>query len=493
MLNMKLLLKFCVFGWLALNVAQPFQASAKNPSKKGDLRSQNQNLDNLFWSSGRENVLQNIQSVLGSSEIINKEVLTSRQGEFARIIMRQAYSRREVTKVLKQPFLNNYNPQHVITVVKWYQSPLGQKILRLENATQISDKQKVVKLFEENLLDLAPSEERISLVEKIDHFSGMTEAGKSLYLGYVKLMYPFNKKAQKKRLGKLLRILKESSTEPIREIILTHLLFSFKDLENKELKKYVRFLSSSGGRWFSESALMGIKKAIAQNLLSAENIQEKLLMEIKSGGPEFRLLKQIAPPGQRYELIGKRDPFRSLVKTPLVEKEGLVSLSDEGKKSNARLFGEELSDVPPMALPVFVEIRDQHQELYRSLKHYEALINDREALEGMADYDYADLIENYRSVLEKAAGIKMEESPLQVEFESLRMTGIIRKKSEAVAMFEIGNTGYAVRKGDKIGPSFGYVGEVQAEQVIVVEKFRDYLGNILTNQKVIEFYEGITY
>jgi len=34
------------------------------------------------------------------------------------------------------------------------------------------------------------------------------------------------------------------------------------------------------------------------------------------------------------------------------------------------------------------------------------------------------------------------------------------------------------------------VDEIQGEQVIVVEKFRDYLGNTLTNQKVIEFYQS---
>ena len=81
----------------------------------------------------------------------------------------------------------------------------------------------------------------------------------------------------------------------------------------------------------------------------------------------------------------------------------------------------------------------------------------------------------------------MDESPLQVEYNSLRMTGIIIKNLEAVAMFEIKTTGFAVKKGDQIGPFFGYVKEIQSDQVIVIEKFRDYLGNILTNQKIIQF------
>ncbi len=54
-------------------------------------------------------------------------------------------------------------------------------------------------------------------------------------------------------------------------------------------------------------------------------------------------------------------------------------------------------------------------------------------------------------------------------------------------MFEIDTTGYAVKKGDRIGPFFGYVKEIQNNQVIVIEEFRDYLGNIMTNQKIIQF------
>jgi hypothetical protein len=299
-------------------------------------------------------------------------------------------------------------------------------------------------------------------------------------------MYPFNQKIQSKRLGKMLRVLDESITEPMREIILRGLLFSFKNIKDKELKKYAEFLNSKAGRWFSETALKGFKKGIKKNLYQAEQIQEDLLKEIDSGGPEFPLVREIAPPGQRYLLIGKRDPFR-----PLVDIGGLVvSRSTKGPKSKARLFGNELKDIPPIALLVFAKIEDQHPKLYKSLKHFERLINDREALEEMADEEYADAMEEYRTALEQASDIKMDESPLQIEYDSLRMTGIIQKKSEAVAMFEIGKVGYAVRQGDRIGPVFGYVDEIQGEQVIVVEKFRDYLGNTLTNQKVIEFYQS---
>ena len=68
--------------------------------------------------------------------------------------------------------------------------------------------------------------------------------------------------------------------------------------------------------------------------------------------------------------------------------------------------------------------------------------------------------------------------PLQIEYDALKMTGTIQMKKEALAMFEIETKGYSVKKGDLLGPSFGAVEEVKDGQVIVIEKFRDYLGNI---------------
>ena len=480
-------MKIIFFLWIALAGLPSFSASAKTSPLQGDLQSQNQKLHTLFRLSGVEDVLENMESVLQISGNINEDALAPGQATFAKRIMRHAYPREKFYRVQKQSFYKNYKPQYVHLATQWYRSSLGRKLLRLEKEANNPDSQTAMDLFVENLLNAPPSEERISLIEEIERASGMTKTGKILYLGYVKLMYPFNKNNQGNRLGKMLRIWEESITEPIREIVLRSLLFSYRDLKDKELKKYVEFLNSNAGHWFSQTTLKGFENGTKKNIFMAEKVQADLIKEIESGGLEFPLLEELALPGQRYMLIGKRDPFQ-----PLVNENGLISLPEVSLDSKIRLFGDELKDIPPIALPVFEKIEDQHPALYRKLKSFERLINNREELEEMEDDEYAEIIDSYREALEQASGTKMDESPLQVEYDSLRMTGIIRKKLEAVAMFEIGNTGYAVRQGDQVGPSFGYVEEIQDEQVIVVEKFRNYLGTILTNQKIIDFFQSTT-
>ncbi len=472
--------------WIVLAGVQPVFASAMTPSVQEDLRSRNYKLNTLFRYSGLRDTLSNIESIVQISSNINEDALAPGQGEFARRIMHQAYSSGKFYYELRQPFNKDYKPQYVRSAVQWYRSALGKKILKLESKANDPDSRLAIEVFVKKLLSSPPDEKRIRLVESIERSSHVAEAGKKLFLGYVKLMQPFNKNFEGKTLSRELRKFEKNITEPMREVILRSLLFSYRNLKDKDIEEYAQFLNSESGQWFNQTVLKGFKKGIKKALYKASLIQVELLNEIDSGGPEYPLLKGMVPPGQRYMLIGKRDPFR-----PLVNNKGLIELAEDMRSmSDARLFGGELKDIPPVALPVFVEIEDRYPKLYKKLKYFEFLFNDQEKLEDLEDDEYAQALEDYRYALERSSEIQMDESPLQVDYNSLRMTGIIKKKMEAVAMFEIETTGYAVKKGDRIGPFFGYVEEIERDQVIVIEEFRDYLGNILKNQKIIQFSES---
>jgi hypothetical protein len=471
------------FLWIVMAGVQPVLATAMTPPVQEDLRSQNYRLNTLFKLSGLKDILGNIESIVKMSENISEDALTPGQGEFAREIMHQAYSADKFYNVLRQSFKEDYKPQHVRSAAQWYRSALGKKILKLETEANGLANRTAMEAFVKKISNTPPSEKRIRLVEKIENSSHVTKAGKTLFLGYVKLMQPFNENFDRKETSKFLRRIEKSITEPMREVVLRSLLFSYRNLKDKEIEEYARFVNSNSGRWFNLKVFKGFNKGIRKALYKAGLIQADLIKEIDSGGPEYPLLKGMVPPGQRYMLIGKRDPFR-----PLVNKKGRIELAeDESLETSARLFGGELKDIPPVALSVFEEIKDQYPRLYKKLRYFERLFNDQEKLEELGDEEYAQVIMDYRDALEKSSDIRMDESPLLVDYNSLRMTGIIQKKMEAVAMFEIETTGYAVKKGDRIGPFFGYVKEIQSDQVIVIEEFRDYLGNILTNKKIIQF------
>jgi Tfp pilus assembly protein PilP len=534
-------IKTLFFLWIALTGVQPLFASEETLPAQEGLNYSNSKLDTLFKLSGLEDFLENIESVVEMSvnipELLTKlvngealEVLAPWQEEFARRIMGQAYSTQSFYHTLRQSFIEDYKPQHVHLAVQWYQSALGKKILRLQSEANDLTNGLALESLGEKLLESPPSQARERLLERVG--TSIVPQARTLFLAYVELVHHFSKKVDakefrkilddKKGLRKKLETLKENTARPIQDVVSARLYFSYINMKDKDLEKYADFLDSPAGQWFSYAQLRGFNKGIEKAYNKANLIKAELLKEIYSGGPKYPLLRNLVSPGQRYLLIGRRDPFRPLVskqklvsssgkKKKLVSSSGkrkkLVSSSEKKKKlvgssekkkklvgsprreprrPDARLFGDELRDTPPLALLIFEEIKNQHPKLYGELKNLERLFNDRKALENMGDKEYAKAIENYRDALERSAAVILEVTPLQIEYDALKMTGIIQIKKEALAMFEIDTKGYSVKKGDLLGPSFGAVEEVKNGQVIVIEKFRDYLGNILKNKEVIK-------
>ncbi len=66
--------------------------------------------------------------------------------------------------------------------------------------------------------------------------------------------------------------------------------------------------------------------------------------------------------------------------------------------------------------------------------------------------------------------------------------GVIWKNNETIALVETeGNKGHSVKEGDLLGPNFGVVERINNDQMLILEQTRDYLGNILSNRKQLEF------
>jgi Tfp pilus assembly protein PilP len=88
-------------------------------------------------------------------------------------------------------------------------------------------------------------------------------------------------------------------------------------------------------------------------------------------------------------------------------------------------------------------------------------------LQAMSDEDYKKALADYKDILKDAAEIKMTKTPLQKDYQSIHLTGVISIKKEKVALFEtLEKQGYSVRKGDIIGPNLGSVDDIQFERVI---------------------------
>ena len=459
------------------------QAFAKTGAMPAGVKLQNKTLEKLFWVSGLNNRYLDVESVLEQCKNIDPQELKASQTGFAKNLMHHGDGARHIRVNLKKAFRKRFNQEHTEASMKWFNSRIGRKILKAESEAISPENEKKREKFAKAVMNAPPSELRLLVVERIEATGALSPNIKSLYLAYVEAMFPFNNLLKGKRLVKVVRMLKDEVVEPIREQVLHQKLFAYRNIDVKELKNYASFLESRAGRWFVLSELQGFTQGIKKALVNVHKVQRELLIEIDEGGPEFPLLRELAPPGQRYLLVQLRDPFK-----PLFTDDGPVEGPKSPPLSSARQFGNELESIPPIALYVMNKIETKRPELFRKMKHYGRLFNSKEELEAMSDDEYADAVETYRTILEKASETKVPTSSLQLEYANLRLTGVISKNSKTLALIETSDSkGHAVGKGDIIGPKFGFVDEIQSERIIVIEKSRDYLGKILTRQRTIEF------
>lgn len=463
------------------------EVQAKMEAMPRENKLQIKTIEKLLRTSGLSTRYQEVESILEEYKNIDRKSLKPSQTGFAKNLMRHEKGPRRVLANLRKTFLAGFDRGHAETSIAWFKGRTGQNILTAKIEGNSSDNKNEREKFKKQITVTPPNESRLLVMERILSEEAMVENIQTLFLAYVETMFPFNDNLQGKRLVKVMKMLKNEKAEYIREQVRLQRLFDFRDIKEADLKSYARYLESPAGRWFSFSAINGFAKGTKSTLAEVHKIQKKLLLEIEEGGPEFPLMRQLAPAGQRYLLVRLRDPFK-----PLFTDQGPVQTQETEIVSMARQFGGELENIPPISLYVMSKIEKKQPELFRKLKYYERLFNNREDLMAMNDDEYADSVEAYRTVLEQASETKVSKTPLQAEYETLKLTGTISKNTEILALIETPDQkGHVVDQGDLIGPRFGFVEEVQPERIIVIEKSRDYLGNILTRQRTIEFAENI--
>jgi Tfp pilus assembly protein PilP len=210
-----------------------------------------------------------------------------------------------------------------------------------------------------------------------------------------------------------------------------------------------------------------------------------------SGSVSIRMLD--VPWNEALEIIlannglGRECFVDGVVRIAKIETLNLAPKTIEAKKkSKPRLMGKELKDMPPVAMPIYHKIQNEFPELLKKMNYFESLFNNQEKLKEMSDEEYNEAVEKYKSILNGAGEIEISKTPLQEDYQLIKLKGIVSIKKERVALFEtLEQTGFSARKGDLIGPFFGQIDDIQPEKVIVVEKSRNYLGVPLTRQHSI--------
>ncbi|MCH8156650.1 MAG: pilus assembly protein PilP [Nitrospinae bacterium] len=150
----------------------------------------------------------------------------------------------------------------------------------------------------------------------------------------------------------------------------------------------------------------------------------------------------------------------------------------------------ELVDMPLIPMEVYKKIQRDKPSMLADLKYYEELFNDTGELQRMEEEEYNEVVAQYRGTLLRAKGVgeNMIKTGLQIDYGKLKFVGWIRKKDQRIALIETqGRKGHTAKVGTLMGPNLGVVEAVREDTIIIVERYRNYLGEVLANKQSIKF------
>ena len=205
---------------------------------------------------------------------------------------------------------------------------------------------------------------------------------------------------------------------------------------------------------------------------------------------ELSSLKSNFPPGERYFLLGKRDPFVPLTGPG---KKGFKRVSSQPSTSKKKRSDglEAPSGMPLIPIKVYEKVKAEYPRTADQLNDFASIFNDDSALRKMSNKEYKKKVSRYRSLLSEVLGMQEKmfiRTELQTEFDKIKFVGTLRKEGTTVALVQTdGQRGHTVKVGTLIGPNLGVVKTVDENKIVILERYRNYLGEILSQLRNIEF------
>jgi len=146
-------------------------------------------------------------------------------------------------------------PQAAI-LLSWLRSPLSQRIVALEGASSTADGLAQLAGFINRLPSTSPTPTRLALIHRLERAGEVTESSATVAVAAVAalrgIMAPLVPPSLLGRLGLDEQAAGPAIDEGYRLRIMTSLLFTYRDLSDAELARYVTFLEAPSRRWFTQ-------------------------------------------------------------------------------------------------------------------------------------------------------------------------------------------------------------------------------------------------
>lgn len=155
------------------------------------------------------------------------------------------------------------------TVLTWLDSPFGKKCTRLEEAASAPETLSEVQKFASQLQQTAPAANRMDILQRLDDAVKATETNVEITMNAqfavavaVVKSLPLEQQAPIDKIAAELEKSRPQIEAIMRSQTLLFALYTYQDLTNAELEKYIAFATSPAGTKYHGSTISGFRKAL---------------------------------------------------------------------------------------------------------------------------------------------------------------------------------------------------------------------------------------
>lgn len=177
----------------------------------------------------------------------------------------------QLTPVIRQVLVRQMNADQVSEVIDWLESPLGARLTELENATASPEFPQQLEAYLATFPDNQPTTERLELLRELDQAANITESGIEvvlhMQLALVVAVVETLPEQQRPSVTELLRRLESerpSIEQTIKQMSLYSLLYTYREVGDADLRRYIQFLESRTGKVYQSSIIEGLDLALMQ-------------------------------------------------------------------------------------------------------------------------------------------------------------------------------------------------------------------------------------
>jgi hypothetical protein len=182
---------------------------------------------------------------------------------------RRAYDVSITARVVIDKLRTTLTGQDAKNVRAWLGSPLGRRITALEVAMGSPDADAAMQAYAESLHEHPPAEERMTLVHRLDEALRVTEGAVKVYTNMsvaiavgVLDASPYTDEDAVRKLKESIEEKNPEIAESVRQQVLLTLLYSYREVSDADLQRYIAFGQSPSGKRYQDAMIEGIDRAL---------------------------------------------------------------------------------------------------------------------------------------------------------------------------------------------------------------------------------------